>query len=79
MAIFTIVYKAGLKAWLHTGHHGFVNIALARLTSGAFNINIDQLLTVDNRNPELFGMGCVKQHSLHLHSFAPAWLALPAQ
>ena len=66
MALFAVVDKAGLKAGLNPGHDPFVNIAFALLSASGFNIKVNELLAIDDCNPQLFGMGRIKQHAFHL-------------
>ena len=76
VAVFTVVDKAGFKAGLYPGNNALVDIALSLLASCNFNIKVDEPLAIDNRNPQLFGMGCVEKHSFHsdfsLHG-PPVW------
>src|SRR5204862_4464821 len=49
---------------------GFVDVALALLLAGGFDVEIDELLAVDDGHPKLLGLGGIEQHALH--DFFPA-------
>ena len=65
MALLSVVHKAGLKAGLYSSNNSLVDIALALLAPGGFDIEVDQSLTVDDGNTQLFRVRGVKQHSFH--------------
>ena len=73
MTLFAIVDKSGFKTGFNPRHHAFVDIAFSGLSSGRLDINVDQFLTVDDRDPKLFGMGRVEQHSLHANDSPREW------
>src|SRR5262249_6014338 len=61
-----IVDEAGFEAGLDTGDDGLVDVALALFLAGGFDIEVDELLTVDDGDPKLCGLGRVEQHALHV-------------
>ena len=60
VALGAVIDKYRFERGLNAGDFGFVDIAFALFLPGMFNIEIDQLLTVDDGNSKLFGLGCVK-------------------
>src|SRR6185369_2044314 len=64
--LLAIVDEGGLEAGLDPGDDSFIDVALALFPRGGLNIEIDQLLPVDDRDPQLFLLGRVEQHALHL-------------
>ena len=60
MAFFTIIYKASFERRLNASNDTFVNIAFALFTTGSFDIDIDEFLTIDDGNSQLFLLSCIK-------------------
>ncbi len=53
MALFAVVDKAGLKAWLNPSNDTFIDIALSLLAACCFDVKVDQPLPVHNGNTQL--------------------------
>ena len=68
MTIAAIVDKRRLETGLDAGDDTFIDIALALFFSGSFDIQVDELLAIDDRDAQLFCVGRVKQHALHFCS-----------
>ena len=60
-----IVHKGGLKAGLHTGDPGLVDVALLLLSVLAFNVQVVKGLPVNQGDPQLLAVSCVDQHAFH--------------
>jgi len=60
MSLFAVVDKASFQGRLNTGNNTFVNIAFALFTTGSFDINIDEFLTINDGNSQLFLLSCIK-------------------
>src|SRR5882672_8074049 len=68
MTFAAVVDKRRFEAGLEAGDDTFIDIALALLFSGSFDIQIDELLAIDDRDAQFFCVGRVKQHALHFCS-----------
>ena len=68
MAVFAVVDEAGFERRFDAGDHRFVDIGFMQLTCIGFNIDINQFLSVDNSNPQLFLLGCIEQHTFHKYT-----------
>src|SRR5690606_18243821 len=51
---------------------GLVDVALALFLGGRLDVEVDDLLAIDDRHPELFRLGGVEQHAFHERSSAQA-------
>ena len=65
MTLFAVINKAGLKWRFNTGNDTFVDIAFALFTAGSFDIDINEFLTINDGNSQLFLLSCIKQHAFH--------------
>ena len=65
VAFFAVVDETGFEARFDPGDDALVDIALAAFPSGRLDVNVDQLLAVDDRNPQFFCVGRVEQHAFH--------------
>ena len=65
VTVFAVVNETGLKARLDAGDDTFVNIAFTLFAAGDFDIEVDEFLSIDDRNAQFFLVRCIKQHSLH--------------
>ena len=65
MPLCAIIDKSGFEAWFDTGNDCFVNIAFFLFFRGRFDVEINELLTIDDRDTQFFGLCRVKQHSFH--------------
>ena len=54
MAGTAIFDEAGFEAGLDAGDDGFVDVALALLFTGGFNVEVNEFLTIDNGDAEFF-------------------------
>jgi hypothetical protein len=60
-----IVDERRLEAGLDAGDDTLVDVALALFLAGRFDVKVDQLLAIDDGDPEFLGLGRVEQHALH--------------
>ena len=60
MTISTIINKGGFEAGLDAGNDALINVALTLLFGGGFNIEIDELLSVDDGHAQLFSLRGIK-------------------
>ena len=60
VALGAVVDKNRFELWFDTGDDGFVDVAFLLFLAGVFDVEVDEFLPVDDGNPELFGLGCVK-------------------
>ena len=68
VAVGAVVDEAGFERGFDAGDDGLVDVALALLFGGGFDVEVDQLLTVDDRHPEFFRLGGIEQHAFHVRS-----------
>ena len=54
MSIFSVVDERSFERRLNPGDNAFVDISLPLLLSRVFDIEIDQLLSIHNRDAQLF-------------------------
>src|SRR5207248_2456155 len=66
VAVGAVIDEAGFETGLDAGDDGFIDVALALFLAGGFDVEIDQLLTVDDGHPKLFRLGGVEQHAFHV-------------
>src|SRR6185436_2922531 len=64
--LLAVVDESGEEAGLDPGDDSFIDVALALFPRGGLNIEVDELLPVDARDPQLFLLGRIEQHALHL-------------
>ena len=65
MALGAVVDERGFEPRLDAGDDALVDVALALFLAGGFDVEVDQLLTVDDGHPEFFRLGGVEQHAFH--------------
>ena len=65
VAVFAVVDETGFQAGLDAGHDGLVNIALALFAPFDLDFVIEQLLSIDDGQAPLFGLGGIDQHPFH--------------
>src|SRR6185503_13555881 len=65
VALRAIVDEGGFEGGLYAGDDPFVDIALALFLAGGLNVEVDQLLAVDDCDPEFLRLGRVEKHALH--------------
>jgi hypothetical protein len=61
----SVIDKRRFQAGFHAGNDRFINVALFLLLVGRFNVQVNELLTIDNGNAEFLGLCCVKEHAFH--------------
>jgi len=54
VALAAVIDKCGFQAGLDTGDDTLVDIALALFLAGGLDVKVDELLSVDDGNPERF-------------------------
>ncbi len=72
VAVSAVINKGRLKAGLDAGDHPFVDIALPLFLASGFDIQVNELLPIDDRNAQFFRLRCVKQHPFHICIFSRA-------
>ena len=60
MALAAIVDERRFETGLDAGDDAFIDVSFALLFSCCLDVEIDQLLTVYDRDPQLFGLGRIK-------------------
>ncbi|MNS90174.1 hypothetical protein D3C72_1242120 [compost metagenome] len=65
VALFAVVDEAGFQRGLDAGDDALVDVALALLAPGGFDVDIDQFLTIDDRDAQFFLLRRVEQHAFH--------------
>ena len=60
-----VVDKRRLQTGLDAGDDRFINVALSLLLVGRFDVQVNEFLTVDDGDTQLFGLCRVEQHSFH--------------
>ncbi len=65
MALGAVIDEHRLEGRLYAGDDSLVDVALALLFSGGLDIQVDELLAIDDRDPQLFGLGRIEQHAFH--------------
>ena len=66
VAVGAIVHESCLEAGLDARDDGLVDVALAFFLGGRFDIEVDQFLTVHDRDAQFFGLRRIEKHALHL-------------
>ncbi len=59
MSASAIVNEGRFKAWFYAGDPALVDIGFFLLSSGMFDIQVKETLSIDNCNTQLFGLGCI--------------------
>ena len=65
MPLGAVIDEDGLQGRLYAGNNPFVDVALALFLAGGLDVEVDQLLSIYDRDPEFFRLGCVEKHALH--------------
>ncbi len=68
VALGAVVHERRLEGRLHAGDDTLVDVALPLFLAGGFDVEIDQLLTVDDCDPEFLRLGRVEKHAFHRSS-----------
>ena len=71
VAIGAIFDEGRFEAGFYPGDDPLVDVALALFLAGGFDVEVDQLLTIDDGDANFFLLRRVKQHALH-------WVCSPA-
>ena len=70
MTFGAVIDEAGFERRFDAGDHRLVDVALALFLGGGFDVEVDQFLAIDDRHPELLGLGGIEQHAFHVLSLA---------
>jgi hypothetical protein len=60
-----IIDECSFQAGLDAGNDRFINVAFFLFFAGRFNVQVNELLTIDNGDTEFFGLCRVKEHAFH--------------
>ena len=78
VAFGTVIDKGGFETGLDAGNDTLVDIAFALFLTGGFDVEIDQFLTVDYGDAQLFSLRRIEQHAFHFFfSRAQGWTQQP--
>jgi hypothetical protein len=66
VALGAVVDEGGLETGFDAGDDSLVDVAFALFLAGRFDVEVDQFLTVDDRDTEFLGLCRVEQHALHV-------------
>jgi hypothetical protein len=61
----SVIDKRRFETGLDAGNDCFINVALFLFLVCRFDVQVNELLTVDNGNTEFLGLCCIKQHAFH--------------
>ena len=70
VALGAIVHEGGFETGLDAGDDRLVDVALALFLVGRFDVKVNQLLTIDDRNAEFLGLRRIEKHAFHVCSRA---------
>jgi hypothetical protein len=70
VALGAVVHEGGFEAGLDAGDDGLVDVALALFLVGRFDVEVNQLLTIDDRDAEFLGLRRIEKHAFHVCSRA---------
>ncbi len=62
-----VFYERSFKARFDAGDDTLVDVAFALLFTGGFDVEVEQLLAIDDRDAQLFGLRRVEQHAFHFY------------
>ena len=65
VALGTVIDEGGFQTGFDAGDLALVDVGLLLLVTGRFDIQIVELLAIDQRNPDLFRLRGVDEHSFH--------------
>ena len=65
MTVGPVIYECSFEAWFDAGDYTLVDITFTLFLTSCFDIKVEELLSVDDRNSQFFCLRCVKQHALH--------------
>ena len=60
-----VVDEGGFEAGLDAGDDSFVDVPFTLLFSGGFDVQVNELLTIYDGDPQFFGLGRIEQHAFH--------------
>ena len=60
VTVSTVFHEAGFEAGFDAGDDTLVDIAFLLFLASRFDVEINQFLAIDDRNPEFLGLGCIK-------------------
>src|SRR5262249_44813452 len=67
VALGAVIHEGRLETGLDAGDDALVDVALALLLAGDFDVEVDELLAVDDGDAQLFGLRRIKQHAFHCY------------
>ena len=65
VALGAVIDEYRFEGGLYAGDDSLVDVALALFLARGFDVEVDELLAVDDGDPELLGLGRVEQHAFH--------------
>src|SRR6185437_12566191 len=72
VALGAVVDEHRLERGLDARDDSLVDVALALFLARRLDVQVDQLLAIDDRDPEFFGLGRVEKHAFHFCAFSRA-------
>src|SRR5207247_2507207 len=75
VTFFAVIDEAGFERWFNTGDDTFVYVGLALLASGSFDIDVDEFLSIDDGNAQLFLLRGIEQHAFHYFLLRDPWVS----
>ena len=67
VALGAVIDKCSLEARLDAGDDTLVDVALALFLGGGLDIEVDEPLSIDDGDAQLFGLRRIKQHAFHYY------------
>ena len=68
MAVLAVRDETRLEAGLDAGDDTLVDVGFALFATSGFDVEVDQFLTFDDGDAQLFGVRRVEQHAFHVGS-----------
>ena len=65
VALGAIVEEHRLEGGFYAGDDALVDVALALLFAGGFDVEVNEFLAIDDGDPEFFRLGRIEQHAFH--------------
>ena len=65
VAVGAVIDERGLEAGLDARDLRFVDVRLPLFAAGGLDVEVDQFLTIDDGDAQLFGLRRIEQHALH--------------
>ncbi len=70
VAVLAVIHKAGFERRLDARHDGLVDVALALFAAFDLGFEIEQFLSINDREAPLFRLRRIDQHAFHVHSWS---------